>query len=152
MVLFLALNGTSEAYAHAVMKPTELNAANIVLLSSSLLNVLLSIYLQPRIGPIGPIISNCVSMSLRLAYTLRFVLYQRLRDCTLPLASFLPSRGVFVALLTSSVVTTITSRLDMIKHLSAGLISVGGILSAIWLFERDAFASMMALKTRSKVD
>ena len=91
-------------------------------------------------------------MSLRLAYTLRFVLYQRLRDCTLPLASFLPSRGVFVALLTSSVVTTITSRLDMIKHLSAGLISVGGILSAIWLFERDAFASMMALKTRSKVD
>lgn len=34
MILFLAVNGITEAYAHAVMNPNELASANIVLLVS----------------------------------------------------------------------------------------------------------------------
>jgi hypothetical protein len=34
MILFLAVNGIAEAYAHAVMSPNELASANMVLLVS----------------------------------------------------------------------------------------------------------------------
>ena len=34
MILFLAVNGITVAYAHAVMNPNELASANIVLLVS----------------------------------------------------------------------------------------------------------------------
>jgi|AntAceMinimDraft_12_1070368.scaffolds.fasta_scaffold24913_1 hypothetical protein len=34
MILFLAVNGITEAYAHAVMSPKELASANMVLLVS----------------------------------------------------------------------------------------------------------------------
>ena len=152
MVLILALNGTSEAYAHAVMKPNELTGANVALLTSSLLNIIMSIYLQPRVGPTGLIISNSISMSLRFAYTVRFVVNERFRGCKLTIATFFPHRVVCLAFIFSFMTTTVTSELDMGTHILAGFVSVSCILMSILFYERNTLKNMVELKTRSKMD
>jgi len=73
MVLFLAVNGITEAFAHAVMSPPELASANLVLLISSVLNVVASVILQRRFGALGLMIANCCTMSIRICYTMRFI-------------------------------------------------------------------------------
>lgn len=53
LVLLLALNGTTEAYAHAVMSPAELAAANRALLLCSAGQTAATFALEPRLGPPG---------------------------------------------------------------------------------------------------
>lgn len=152
MVFILALNGTSEAYAHAVMEPYELNGSNVALLSTSLLNIIMSIYLQPRVGPTGLIISNSISMCLRFAYTMSFVVNERLRGCKLTMATFFPHHVVCLAFIGSFVTTTVTSKLDMWTHILAGFVSVSGILMSILFYERNTLTNIVELKTRRKMD
>jgi len=152
MVLILALNGTSEAYAHAVMKPNELNGSNVALLSTSLLNIIMSIYLQPRVGPTGLIISNSISMCLRFAYTMSFVVNERFRGCKLTMATFFPHHVVCLAFIGSFVTTSVTSKLDMWTHILAGFVSVSGILMSILFYERNTLTNIVELKTRRKMD
>lgn len=53
LVLLLALNGTAEAFAHAVMSPAELASANRALLLCALGQAAASFALEPRLGPPG---------------------------------------------------------------------------------------------------
>lgn len=112
MILFLAVNGITEAYAHAVMSPKELASANMVLLITSVFNVAVSVLLQEHIGTLGLVVGNCFAMSIRIAYTLcyvRFVRFAGTSEAFLP--ALVPRKRLLLLMCATCAITIVTSKI-----------------------------------------
>ena len=146
MVSFLAVNGITEAFAHAIMTPKELASANLVLLISSALNVCASVMLQFKFGALGLIMANCCTMSIRIAYTLCYVHVRFQGSGHLTHAT--PHSNVVIILLALSVCTWFTSTQGFAVHFGAGLLSVIGIVVAVVRWERATFIALRKLRNK----
>ncbi|XP_010067549.2 protein RFT1 homolog isoform X1 [Eucalyptus grandis] len=72
-IFFLAMNGTSEAFLHAVADEKELKRSNDMLLVFSSIYVLLNIMLIKSAGAVGLLMANSLNMLLRIIYSARFI-------------------------------------------------------------------------------
>ncbi|KAG7601525.1 hypothetical protein AtNW77_Chr5g0091141 [Arabidopsis thaliana] len=72
-IIVLAMNGTSEAFLHAVGTKNELERSNDMLLIFSLIYVALNILLIRSAGAIGLIMANSLNMIFRIIYSGRFI-------------------------------------------------------------------------------
>ncbi|KAG7549891.1 RFT1 [Arabidopsis thaliana x Arabidopsis arenosa] len=72
-IIVLAMNGTSEAFLHAVGTENELKRSNDMLLVFSLIYVTLNILLIRSAGAIGLIMANSLNMIFRIIYSGKFI-------------------------------------------------------------------------------
>ncbi|KAL1196797.1 hypothetical protein V5N11_024612 [Cardamine amara subsp. amara] len=72
-IIVLAMNGTSEAFLHAVGTESELKRSNDMLLVFSLIYITLNILLIRSFGALGLIMANSSNMILRIIYSGRFI-------------------------------------------------------------------------------
>lgn len=68
---FMAVNGLTEAFVTAVTSPAQMAVYNLLLLLFSVL-YLSACALLLRFGALGLVVANCLNMSMRIAYSLRF--------------------------------------------------------------------------------
>jgi len=146
LILPLAVNGITEAYAHAVMSSSELSSSNVWLLVCSLVNVGGTLILQRSLGPVSLIVANAMSMLVRIAFTSAYIRRRFLRLKTNTRVN-LPSKTYFVTLAVFSAVSRMSSEklrrnpstMNLLSHTGCG----GGILFillvALYILERDAF-------------
>lgn len=69
-LLFLAVNGVTEAFVHAVSSGSQLHRANGWLLAFSLLHLPTCYLAIRRWGAAGLVLANCGNMALRIGYSL----------------------------------------------------------------------------------
>ncbi|CAI9092026.1 OLC1v1027162C3 [Oldenlandia corymbosa var. corymbosa] len=106
-VVVLAMNGTSEAFLHAVATEKALRRWNDSLLYFSLIYVVLNICLIRSIGAVGLILANIINMIFRIIYSAIFI-RNYFEGSSFSFRGCLPSGWSF--LLLSSVVTQISER------------------------------------------
>lgn len=72
-IIFLAMNGTSEAFLHAVANENQLKRSNDSLLVFSLIYIVLNVSLIRSVGAVGLILANSLNMILRILYSAVFI-------------------------------------------------------------------------------
>lgn len=107
-IIVLAMNGTSEAFLHAVANESQLKKSNDSLLLFSLIYVMLNFLLIRSSGVVGLIFANSINMILRITYSAVFI-KRYFKNSSFSFNSCLPSGWIF--LLFSGVLTLISERL-----------------------------------------
>ncbi|XP_062190573.1 uncharacterized protein LOC133893544 isoform X2 [Phragmites australis] len=72
-IISLAMNGTSEAFLHAVANEDQLKKSNDILLLFSAIYIVLNIVLIKSAGAVGLIAANSINMLLRITYSAVFI-------------------------------------------------------------------------------
>ena len=73
-LVFLAVNGVTEAFTFSTMTASQIQVYNLLLFVFSGIFVSCSMYaLRANMGASGLVFSSCLSMSLRIAYSLNFI-------------------------------------------------------------------------------
>ncbi|CAA7410286.1 unnamed protein product [Spirodela intermedia] len=141
-VILLAMNGTSEAFMHAVADKSQLKKSNNSLVVFSVIYMLLNVSLVQHAGAAGLIAANSINMILRIIYSAIFIKrffqgssYFSFRRC-------LPSG--WPILLVSGTITLASERLildrenfwpTLLVHLSVGITCF--CTSIIYIYRRE---------------
>jgi oligosaccharide translocation protein RFT1 len=156
-LLFIAINGLTEALLFALLTAESLSKYNRVLLLFSCGYVGACVVCLPRFGGIGLILANCFNMSMRVVYSSRQIYKTMQRDE--PTASFsslargcLPSRGVLVLYVAAYAVTWATKTwvyapavaaswtkaylVASAAHVGVGAGMLALLVAAVWKAER----------------
>uniref|UniRef100_A0A0E0LKR7 Protein RFT1 homolog n=1 Tax=Oryza punctata TaxID=4537 RepID=A0A0E0LKR7_ORYPU len=72
-IICLAMNGTSEAFLHAVANEDKLKQSNDMLLLFSAIYIVLNVVLIKSAGAVGLIAANSINMLLRITYSAAFI-------------------------------------------------------------------------------
>lgn len=140
-IISLAINGTSEAFLHAVANKSQLIKSNLSLFFFSGIYILLNIILVQSAGTLGLIAANLINMICRIAYSGLFI-QQFFKDTSFSFLLCLPSGWVVLVL--SGAITLISERLILDRenfwqsfmiHLSIGLVCF--FISAIVIYRRE---------------
>ncbi|KAK7066633.1 Oligosaccharide translocation protein rft1 [Halocaridina rubra] len=75
-IVFLAVNGITEAYTFAVMDDSQLSRHNWLLVLLSLVYICCAVFTTQFVGALGFIFANSVNMGLRIAYSFWFIYNQ----------------------------------------------------------------------------
>ncbi|MPC32798.1 Protein RFT1 [Portunus trituberculatus] len=153
-VIFLAINGITEAYTFAAMSDSQLQRFNRFLVFFSISYVGSAVLLTQVFGALGFIFANCINMSLRITYSLRFIHMQYQNSCHDPLASLLVQPKLLLVFLAAWVITStsesIVHPLSTVVHISIGAFTLLGVVFGLrWelrpLLEKvlDSIASVM---------
>ncbi|MCO5554002.1 hypothetical protein L7F22_007528 [Adiantum nelumboides] len=113
-VMMLALNGTTEAFLHAVVTKGQLARSNVWLLAFSFVYVSLSIMLIRTAGVAGLIFANCINMLLRTLYSLNFIM--KYFKGSFEIWHILPNARVLVMLAVSMLATRASEKLLLDHH------------------------------------
>ncbi|KAH7424558.1 hypothetical protein KP509_11G013500 [Ceratopteris richardii] len=157
-VMTMALNGTTEAFLHAVVTKGQLARSNVWLMAFSLVYVSMSIMLIHKGGAVGLIAANCINMLLRSIYSMNFILkYFR--------GSFnvwqgLPNARVLAVLVASLLVTHTSEKMILDIHrfpwtvalhigLGAGCFTL--FVYSLYKYEKPFFLELAAFH-RAKAD
>ncbi|CAL0308328.1 unnamed protein product [Lupinus luteus] len=108
-IIVLAMNGTSEAFMHAVATESQLKHSNDSLLVFSLIYIVLNVLLIRSAGAVGLIVANSLNMTLRIIYSAIFIkkYFQESQEpSSFSFYSCLPSG--WIVLLLSGVITLIS--------------------------------------------
>ncbi|KAI4323828.1 hypothetical protein L6164_023405 [Bauhinia variegata] len=107
-IIVLAMNGTSEAFLHAVATESELKRSNDSLLWFSVIYIVLNVLLIKLAGAVGLIMANSINMILRIAYSAMFI-KRYFQGSSFSFRSCLPSG--WIILLFSGVITLISENI-----------------------------------------
>ncbi|XP_041004418.1 protein RFT1 homolog isoform X1 [Juglans microcarpa x Juglans regia] len=107
-IIVLAMNGTSEAFLHAVATENELKRSNDSLLVFSFIYIVLNVLLIRSAGAIGLILANSFNMILRILYSTVFVKQYFQDSSSFSFSSCLPS-GWTVLLFSAIAVRSLSS-------------------------------------------
>ncbi|KAL3701074.1 hypothetical protein R1sor_019096 [Riccia sorocarpa] len=107
-IMALSLNGTTEAFLHAVVTKSELFRSNMWLSLFSFLYMVFSVILIKIAGSVGLILANSLNMSMRIAYSVVFIKSFFKNSPSFSLWRALPSPQVMAVLLGSAIITQIT--------------------------------------------
>ncbi|XP_059452441.1 uncharacterized protein LOC132183062 isoform X1 [Corylus avellana] len=108
-IIFLAMNGTSEAFLHAVATENQLKRSNDSLLVFSLIYIVLNVLLIRSAGAVGLILANSLNMILRILYSMVFIKRYFQDSSSFSFSSCLPSG--WTVLLFSGVTTLISEKI-----------------------------------------
>ncbi|XP_063863644.1 protein RFT1 homolog [Scylla paramamosain] len=153
-VIFLAINGITEAYTFASMDDSQLHRFNRFLVFFSIMYVGSAMILTQVFGALGFIFANCLNMSLRIAYSLRFIHTQYQNSCHNPLASLLVQPRLLLVFLAAWIITSSSESIvhpqSTVGHISIGAFTLLGVVFGLrWelrpLLEKilDSAASVM---------
>ncbi|CAA0831810.1 lipid transporters [Striga hermonthica] len=140
-VIVLAMNGTSEAFLHAVADEKQLKQSNDSLLVFSMIYLILNVALIRTAGAIGLIIANSLNMIFRIIYSTIFI-KKYFKDYSFSFRACWPSGSLL--LLVSGVATFILERVYLNKdnfwstftvHLSFGLACFS--VSAFVIYQKE---------------
>ena len=112
---------------------------------ASIINMTFAIGLQPRIGALGLIIANCVSMTIRISYTVYFVFFDRFKSLA-SCSECLPHRNVLLLLCLTSASTAFSRAHSSTFHVAAGLFSMTFIVAVIARYEASSISSLRHVK------
>ncbi|KAJ4883308.1 lipid transporter [Raphanus sativus] len=143
-IIVLAMNGTSEAFLHAVGTEDQLKRSNDMLLVFSLVYIVLNILLIRSAGAIGLILANSLNMIGRIIYSGRFIQRYFKGDASSPFSfrKCLPSGWQILIL--SGVITIISEKAILDRknfwatfppHFAMGFLCF--CLSAIVIYRRE---------------
>ncbi|XVE78720.1 hypothetical protein DITRI_Ditri14bG0001300 [Diplodiscus trichospermus] len=107
-IIVLAMNGTSEAFLHAVATENQLKRSNDSLLVFSLIYVALNVLLIRSAGAVGLIFANSLNMILRIIYSAIFIKHFFQESSSFSFYGCLPSG--WIILLLSGVATLISEK------------------------------------------
>ncbi|XP_039064809.1 protein RFT1 homolog isoform X3 [Hibiscus syriacus] len=107
-IIVLAMNGTSEAFLHAVATENQLKRSNDSLLVFSLIYVALNVLLIQSAGAVGLILANSLNMVFRIIYSAIFIKHFFQEFSSFSFSSCLPSG--WTILLLSGVATLISEK------------------------------------------
>lgn len=146
LILPLAVNGITEAFAHAVMSSSELSSSNIWLLVCSFVNVGGTLMLQRRLGPVALLVANALSMIVRITFTSSYIRKRFASQKANARLKFL-SKTYLSALVIFSIVARLSdqalrrdpSALGLLAHTGCGAIILAILLVTLYFYERDAF-------------
>lgn len=157
-VMMLALNGTTEAFLHAVVTKGQLARSNVWLLAFSLVYISLSIMLIQTAGAAGLIVANCINMLLRTVYSLNFIM--KYFEGTFEIRHMLPNVRVLVVLAASMLVTRASQTMVLDRHnffvtaplhVGVGVGCLGLLVYILYKHEQPFFAKLAAFH-RAKGD
>ena len=106
-VALLAVNGTLEAFVHAVADARSLYRSNVVLAIISIIHIGLSVLGVKNGGATGLLLADAANMAMRIAFCSRFIrrFFKDIRQ--FKVAQLLPSKRTLIALVASMLVTTV---------------------------------------------
>ncbi|GMY07836.1 protein RFT1 homolog [Fagus crenata] len=107
-IIVLAMNGTSEAFLHAVANENQLKRSNDSLLVFSVIYIVMNVLLIRSAGAVGLILANSLNMILRIIYSSVFIKHY-FQDSSFSFSSCLPSG--WTVLLFSGVTTLISEKI-----------------------------------------
>ncbi|KAK8657884.1 hypothetical protein V6N13_036103 [Hibiscus sabdariffa] len=107
-IIVLAMNGTSEAFLHAVATENQLKRSNDYLLVFSVIYVALNVLLIRSAGAVGLILANTLNMVFRIIYSAIFIKHFFQESSLFSFYSCLPSG--WTILLLSGVATLISEK------------------------------------------
>ncbi|KAK9034658.1 hypothetical protein V6N11_050815 [Hibiscus sabdariffa] len=107
-IIVLAMNGTSEAFLHAVATENQLKRTNYSLIAFSLIYLALNALLIWSAGAVGLILANSLNMVFRIIYSAIFIKHVFQESSSFSFYSCLPSG--WTILLLSGVATLISER------------------------------------------
>lgn len=154
-IIVLAMNGTSEAFLHAVANESQLKKSNDSLLLFSLIYVMLNFLLIRSSGVVGLIFANSINMILRITYSAIFI-KGYFKNSSFSFNSCMPSGWMF--LLFSGVLTLVSERLFMDQqnfwstfslHFSIGLVCFLVSLCVIYCRERSFINKIVRFRQHS---
>ncbi|CAM8986622.1 unnamed protein product [Rhodiola kirilowii] len=155
-IIVLAMNGTSEAFLHAVANENQLKRSNDSLLVFSLIYVVLNVLLIRSSGAVGLIIANSLNMSLRITYSAIFI-RDFFKDSSFSFQRCLPSG--WTLLIISGLVTFISEKLLLDRnnfwrtfpiHFSVGLACL--CTSAFVIYRQEQAFIKKLIRFRSHTD
>ncbi|KAL3845354.1 hypothetical protein ACJIZ3_002757 [Penstemon smallii] len=155
-VIVLAMNGTSEAFLHAVATEDQLKRSNDSLLIFSLIYIVLNVLLIRAAGAVGLILANSLNMILRIIYSAYFI-RNYFKESSFSFRGCLPSGYEF--LLVSCVATFILESLYLDRdnfwatfpiHFSFGLACFS--VSAFVIYRREKTFISKIIRFREHAD
>ncbi|PSR93324.1 hypothetical protein CEY00_Acc27936 [Actinidia chinensis var. chinensis] len=141
-VVALAMNGTSEAFLHAVATENQLKRSNDSLLVFSLIYLVLNVLLIRSAGAVGLILANSLNMILRIIYSAVFIKHYFKDTASFSFRSCLPSG--WAVLLFSGITTLISEKIFLdqqnfwptfLIHFSVGLTCF--CISSLVIYRRE---------------
>jgi len=148
-ILFLAVNGITEAFGQSAMSKEQLTWYNyaMVLLSIAFLGI--SWGLTYLLGGLGFILANCCNMATRICYSLRFMHGMYQGSQWQPLKGLMPGPFIITALAVAFIVTHFSEGFyyenDKLIHLGIGGFS-GLACVAVFLFEEKELFDVIKQK------
>lgn len=152
-IMVLAMNGTSEAFLHAVADESQLKRSNDSLLVFSLIYVLLNVALVRSAGAIGLIFANATNMALRIAYSAVFIKHYFQGSSSFSFRNCLPSG--WMVLLFSGAVTLLSEKIFLnrdnflitsLLHFSVGFTCFCVSAVVIYLREREFINKLIHIR------
>ncbi|CAI0404533.1 unnamed protein product [Linum tenue] len=143
-VIVLAMNGTSEAFLHAVATENQIKRSNDSLLLFSVIYVVLNVLLIQSAGAVGLILANSLNMTMRIIYSAVFIKGYFQDSSAFSFSRCLPSG--WPVLLISGIVTLISERVFLDRenfwstffiHFSIGVACLSISLIIIYRRERS---------------
>ncbi|GAQ80068.1 oligosaccharidyl-lipid flippase family [Klebsormidium nitens] len=157
-VMVMALNGITESFLHATASERGLAWNNVALVVFSVCHVALSVALVQARGTTGLILANVCNMTLRITYSMVFILRYFKGSPTFSIRRAVPSIrviGTFIA----AALTAHWAEVTFLDHdrfytSAATYIMVGGacfvgVLGAIYTAERSFFSEIASLRRGS---
>lgn len=152
-IITLAINGTSEAFLHAVATKDQLYSSNIFMIICSVSYIVLNIILLRLAGIVGLIAANSINMSLRIIYSAVFIRQYFQNSSTFEFRGCLPSG--WLMLLFSAGITLLSERLFLDKdnfwptfflHFLVGLACICLSSFVIYRHEKDFIKKILNLR------
>ncbi|XP_076062620.1 man(5)GlcNAc(2)-PP-dolichol translocation protein RFT1 isoform X2 [Oratosquilla oratoria] len=132
-VIFLALNGITEAYTFAAMDDTQLTRYNVFLVSCSVVYMVATVILTQLFGALGFILGNCTNMFLRIVFNMRYIVKQYQYSQHRPLTALWISPGKLLVFAVTFVITHSSEVVLSDKYLSLHIL-VGFICGCIVVY------------------
>lgn len=151
-VISLSMNGTSEAFLHAVANESQLKQSNKYLLRFSGIYIVLNIILIRSAGAVGLIAANSLNMLLRIIYSAYFIHGYFQESHSFSFRRCLPSG--WKVLLVSGAVTLVSERIFLDRqafwqtfpvHLSVGLLCFSISATVIYRQEKQFISKIFSL-------
>ncbi|XP_058205416.1 uncharacterized protein LOC131319256 isoform X2 [Rhododendron vialii] len=156
-VIVLAMNGTSEAFLHAVATENQLKRSNDSLLVFSVIYLALNVLLIQSAGAVGLIVANSLNMILRIIYSAVFIKHYFKDSASFSFRSCLPSG--WAVLMFSGITTLVSEKLfldhqnfwpSFLLHLSVGLTCF--CISSVVIYHRERAFINKVVRFRDHVD
>ena len=149
-VLFIAINGTSEAFVFAAMSKTDVDKYNRKMLLFSVIFLFSSWLLTQWLGSVGFILANCLNMAARIVHSLIFIHNYFKGFENQPLHNVIPAVPVLFVLLVALLVTAgseITlcvggSAIYQLAHIFVSAVCLLVVITVIYFSEKELLTTM----------
>ena len=162
-VLFMAVNGVTEAFVHATADREQLRELNVAMVLMSAAYIAFAVQAVGAFGVEGLIAANAFSMAMRIAYSARCIRRGAVGDRGGGgRLKFLPGAATVAALVASFATTMALQReldgglgilplvLSQAGQLAAGMAMLGGVAAVVYMTERDLLRELRSVLRRKR--